>query len=293
MSADAHRGGGQSMLGKVALGAYLLGGGGDIATASASINRSKAHIDIQALGYTIYQKSGALPLVDGFNGSQTFFSISVPIQVWIFVITLAASASGAIGINYAVLGGKAMGMAGAIPAASIVPYLNLAGSFSASIGVGIADIISISVGIQANLTIANVSLPLSAAAGFVLKTWQSGTGSGPKTIYACRMHFTYGLKAGLHYTFLAGNVSGFLQGCFIFCATIVSFTIFTWNGISGSDTVFDLHGETGVGDIYSDLPQYGFTLRKSGVTNRFSRDDSSGMPAACHNFYKTLGVLVP
>jgi len=290
MSADGHGSGGQSMLGKVALGAYLLGLGGDVAKATASVTGSSAHIDIEALGQTIYQKSGRLPLTDGFNSSQTFFNFSVPIQVWILVVTISAGASGAIGINYVVMGGKALAMAGQLPAASIVPYLDLVGSFSASIGIGIADIISISVGLQGNLTIANVSLPLVATAGFVLKTWQSGTAKSLKNIYACRMHFTYALKGALNYSFLAGNVSGYLQGCFIFCATIVSFTIFNWNGITGSDTLFHIHGDTGVGDYYSDLPEYGYTWRQPNT--RFSKDDSSGMPAACHNFYRSLGVAV-
>ena len=83
-----------------------------------------------------------------------------------------------------------------------------------------------------------------------------------------------------------------MGGCVIVCKTAFNATLFKWDGFSGDDTLFSTSGDRAVGDLYSDLPEYGYHT-KSSAKILFSKDDSSGMPGACHDLYTTLGKGMP
>ena len=287
MTSSTDKAGVQGVSGKVATGAYILGGGGDIASASASIDGTAANVDIEAAGSTIYQKNGDVKpggeFADSTSDSTTFVSFSVPIQVSYFVVTLAASVSGSVGVKFSF---DNFNNIGAGLSFEVTPYMSVGGSFSVSIGVGIADIISVSVGIQGNLTLASISLPLMGASAFYLKDFYTGKGTALTNVYACHARFSYELRAELQYQFLAGNVGVFLSGCFIFCATIFSITLFNWSGITGNDTLFSDENHTPIGPVYSDAPEYGYTTHSSSAPVLYSEDGKDGSPKACEDFYK-------
>ncbi len=286
MTSSATKSGDQNVMGKVATGAYILGGGGDIASASASLVGTTARVDIEAAGSTIYQKSGELKaggaFADSTSDSTTFLSFSIPIQVSYFVVTIAASVSGSVGVSFAMNNFNTIG--GGI-SFSVTPYMSVGGSFSVSVGVGVADIISVSVGIQGNITLASISLPLIGGVMFTLNDFYTGKGKSPINIYACHPHFVYDLRGELQYQFLSGSVAVFLSGCFIFCATIFSITLFNWSGFTGNDTLFHTSGDVPSGDIYSDSAEYGYKSTGS-IPVRYTEDNKDGVPKACADFAK-------
>jgi hypothetical protein len=289
LTASATKSGDQNVMGKVSTGAYILGGGGDIASATASVDGTDASLDIEAIGSTIWKKDGQLnpggKLNEYTNENETFVSFSVPIQIEYFVVTLAASVSGTVGLQSQLNNSNTTG--GGITF-MVVPFVSVGGSFSVSVGVGIADVISVSVGIQGNLTLASMALPLISSAGFYMDQYHTGTADDTANVYACRARFSYGLRAELNYQFLAGNVSVFLRGCFIFCDTIFSLTLFSWKGITGNDTLFKIGGRTAIGDWYTDAPEYGYHTLGT-IPWKYSEDGSDGRPKACKNFYDRFG----
>jgi len=99
-------------------------------------------------------------------------------------------------------------------------------------------------------------------------------------INACQLVLAANLRSELDATFLSGNVNLVITGCVLFCDTVFSGQLFSWNGIHASDTLFNFWTFPTVSPVYSDLPEYGYPLPNGAV---YSADDSSGMPAACHN----------
>ena len=261
------------------LSAYLLGKGGSIMSATADATPKNATVDMSALGDSIVSYTG--PSLGGPAGAKSIslFNVSVPISVSIFTLTLAANASADFTSFNFITGHESY------IDATISPYAAVSGNFSASIGVGdtSGDFgFGIAVGVNANLTIASIAMPLTASAGEPLTMLHSGTYKGNRSVYGCFLTFDGSLNSEINYTFLSGSLSVFLKGCFIFCDTIFNIRLVSWGGITGKDTLFHEEARKTASLAYSDLAQYG--IPDPGTA--FSKDDASGMPEACDDLQK-------
>jgi hypothetical protein len=262
------------------LSAYLFGAGGSIMTATADANPKTATIDMSAIGDSIVSYNG--PAIGGPAGlkSLDLFDVSISISVSVFTVTLAASANAAFFATSMLIPHDSY------INATIAPYAALNGSFSASFGVGDTSGsygFGIAVGVEGDLTIASIVMPLSASAGMPMTMLRSGTAKTNRNIYACFLTFDGSINSEADYTFLSGSLSVFLKGCIIFCATIFKLHIVSWGGITGKDTFFHEQERKLATDAYSDLAQYGV----SDPGTAFSKDDASGMPQACDDLQKS------
>jgi len=299
VSAGQTHAGVQSVDGNVNADGYFFGVGGQIVNISAKVDtdvknaqNSSFSLDIEAASQSIFNVKEPLPYSYSFEQSGQVFNINVPVQLGPFVIDIGASLTGEISADILVDGGSSVTQYGFPTSATVTPGFRLAGTFSASLGVGIADIASLSAGISGNIMLANVTLPITASIGFSLVTFTSGTANLAHNIYGCRVHFGYAIGAQVNYTFLQGNLSVNVTGCVvIFCDTVFSTQIAQWSGINGNKSIFNEKQSTAVGPEYTDLQEYGYEPKSSDTV--FSKDDNSGIPKACHKFYETIGDQIP
>jgi hypothetical protein len=263
--------------GKVAIGGHILGAGGDLASATASVANNTASYNVVVAGSSI--SSGS---VQGTTTTKkyptTFLDETVPVPVGPVTVTLEVTAGGEIDLTYTLLD------EGNTATAALEPEFKVNASFSIGAGLDLG-IISGTAGVSGNLQVADVSFnPAEMQLGFTES--QSKTGITVQgSVYACQLQYALSIKVQENHTFLAGNASVFVKGCidYILSSSCDTFShqLFNWSGIRGSDTLVDKSVSTNVGPVYSDLPEYGKALPAGAV---FSADDSSGMPAACHNF---------
>ena len=273
--------------GQLAFGATIVNDRADLGMASATISSSNASFAITVVGNTVYSlPSTALPISGHPEDVIPFFSFSFPIQLTICVVNIGASMTGSVGLKYAV-GPTQPKSGGTALTASFIPDLTINATYSATVGVGIGDIASLNVGVAGSLLLVSLKLPVVASAQFDLATYRSGTDqSSLRSIYACQADFKYGLKMDLNATFLSGNLNLVITACFIFCDTVFSSQIASWSGIVKNTEIFHLGSSVPFGGRYTDLPQYGYSRKDS----TFSKDDSSGVPAACSNLAKQLNI---
>ena len=263
-------------LASVAAGAYVLGGGGDIISATANMTNDAGTFDIEFLGSSIYSKSGKTSVSDSVDYNETFISISVPIPILIFTVTVTGSAAGDIGMDY-----------NAAPnffteQASITPHLSITATFTVDIGLDIV-IASAGVGIEGNIAVAQFSLPIDVALSFGVVNTRNGTNPPPATIVGCQLVFGHQFTINDTYALLAGNAGINAQACVIFfgCDNAY-FSLYSWPGITGSDSIYNDSGfDVNVGPYYTDLPEYGIPLTSG---QQFSADDSTGQPQVCDSF---------
>ncbi len=273
--------------GELAFGATIVNDRADLGTATATISSRNASFAIAVVGNTVYSlPSTALPISGHPEDVIPFFSFNFPIQLTICVVNIGASMTGSVGLKYSV-GPTQPKSGGTALTASFVPDLTVNATYSATVGVGIADIASLNVGVAGSLLVVGLNLPVVASAQFDLVTYRSGTDqSSLRSIYACQAQFKYGLKMDLNATFLSGHLNLVITACFIFCDTLFSSQIAQWSGIVKNTELFHLGKSVPFGGLYTDLPQYGYS-RKDGT---YSKDDSSGVPAACASLAKQLNI---
>jgi hypothetical protein len=148
-----------------------------------------------------------------------------------------------------------------------------------------------SVSVDASLTIAQASLPFALSMYYRMQTSHNGTGNTDHNIYACEAHFMYALTSEMDYTFLKGNVSLNISVCVVYqCNVYLTAILANYDGFSGKISLAHLIGDAQASDVYSDLPEYGFPMPKTGGPFAFSHDDSTGKPAACSAMQHKLDI---
>ncbi len=266
----------------------------------AAIDSSNASVDMEALGDTLLDQGGKLPYNASTVKQDTFFDISAEIPIWILTLTLEASAGGSAGAIFSASVVQPSLSAGSTAqgphlTALLTPFVIIQASFSASVGVGIL-FISVSVGVEADFTLASIDLPIAFTAYYYLQGYHTGTiaASNPTVaVYACQPHFVYGLKAELTETFLSGKVSVFGKVCIIFCATVFKVAIINWSGAHSTQPIVNLQGDVVAGPLYSDLPEYGYPLPSNSSGKALFSPDATSSPAtaplACNALLKSIG----
>ena len=273
-----------------AVGAYILSAGGDIFSVTTQITGGTASVNLLLFGKSVYSTSSQSILTNTFDDPQTFFNVQVDIPILFFDLILSASAGGDFGINFN------FNLGNGSAAFAITPFLNLYGTFSASIGIDIV-VASVSVGVYGNLTIANLTLPASLTAGFGLNDTLQGppsavpaygnngsttTGTTSNQIIACQLTFNHKLTLDFDYTLLSGNAGVQAQACFLLYCDTAQHQMYAWSGVTGSDNILDDEGNlVDVGPVFTDLPEFGFALA---ANQQYSPDDENEEPKLCDQF---------
>jgi hypothetical protein len=274
--------------GQMSFGATIINDRADLGVVNASINSRTASFSVLLFGESVYSlPATSLPTSGQPNYIVPFFSFDIPFQISICVVNISASMTGSVGVNYSV-GPTQAKSGGTVLAANFTPNLMINSTYSATIGIGFGDIVSVNVGVSGTLLIVNLQLPVTASAQFDMVSMRRGTDqTSLRSIYACQAQFKYGLKASLTATFLSGTVNLVVTGCFFFCHTFFNQQIENWSGITPpAVTVLQMSNAAPFGSLYTDLPEYGYTLANS----TFSKDDSSGAPTACTGLAKQLNI---
>ncbi len=265
-----------NVLGKLALGGDVLGAGGDLASASGSIANNAAKVDVEVAGSSVFSEiEHGTSNTKTYN--ETFLDENVPIPILGFDVILAATLVGTLILAYQLTDN------GNVAVAALTPTLKLNGAFSVNFGEDLG-VVSGSVGLYGSLMFANLSLPMSLKIGF--SEDQSKTGAVVQgSVYACQLKYALSISATESHTLLAGNMGLQAKACIDYFIGSKCWSaqeeLFNWSGITGNATLVDKSVATNVGPVYTDLPEFGRPLPSGQV---FSADDSSGMPAACHNF---------
>ena len=278
------------------VGGYMFDGAFTLASATASANSKKAGVNVQLAGDTVLDESQPLPYEKSFDKTVSFFDISTQIPVWIFVISISASASGSAGLDVTVKmrapEGSTHGQGPNLDAMA-KPYAAVNVSLAVGFGVG-TSYFNVNAGINGNLQpLVEISAPITFNAKYYVAAHT--TGSTNKAIWGCQAHFLYSLSADLKATILAGSADVFVQGCFLFCDTLVDEQIFNWSGITKSTTIFSKRDDIDAGPLFSDEPEYGYRLRTGwGSQVLYSPDDADyrngGKPEACDVLRKQIGA---
>ena len=273
------------------LNAYLFGSGAiDIASVALKVAPPSGSANVTVMGSSIYSNSG-YPLKDQKTFTATFFSVSSNLNPSSsFNITVSGSAQGEIGVDYEVAEDTG-GSDGPKLAGSLVPFATVAGSMDASLSAGNLPGTNATISVDAALTIAKVSLPFALSMYYRIQTSRTGTEHTEHNIYACQARFVYALSSEMAYTFLSGTISVALTACVVtLCDVIFKVGVASYPGFSGNVTIAKFVGDSPASDVYSDLPEYGYAMPKSGGPFAYSSDDSSGKPAACSAMENKLKI---
>ena len=273
------------------LNAYLFGSGAiDIASVALKVAPPNGSANVTVMGSSIYSHTG-YPLKDGKTFTATFFSVSSNLNPSSsFGITVSGSTQGTIGVNYEVTEDTG-GSDGPKLAGSLVPFATVAGSMDASLSAGNLPGTNATISVDAALTIAKVSLPFALSMYYRIQTNRTGTEHTEQNIYACQARFVYALSSEMSYTFLSGTISVALTACVVtLCDVIFNVGVASYPGFSGNVTIAKFVGDAPASDVYSDLPEYGYTMPKNGGPYVYSSDDSSGKPAACSAMESKLKI---
>jgi hypothetical protein len=162
-------------------------------------------------GAKVFGASGGVSLTKKVNlGERTFVKASTTVMMGPIPIDLEASATGNLGIDFALTGGTGQ------VSASATPWATVDGVVSAGIGVSWA-----SVGVEGELLLVGLSTP------------------GTVTIaHTAGRNFTYDAKLDLTLTALDGTVRLYAQGG----PYKVTKDIFSWSGLSYSTTLGEKSG---------------------------------------------------
>ena len=269
--------------GSVGVGGHVLGLGGNLASAKASVKNNTASYNVEVAGSSV-ASGGASGTTAHKTYPATFLDQTIPIPVGPVDVTLQVTVGGEIDLTY-ILEDE-----GQAATAALEPEFKLNATFKAGAGEDLG-IVSGSAGVTGNLKIADVSFnPAQMQLGFSIAYSNTGVSSQASGIYACQLKYALSIDVEENHTLLAGTVGVYLQACvdlyvYTKCESY-SHQLFQWSGITGHNVLVKASDSENVGPVYTDLPEYGKPLPPG---QAYSPDDSSGEPAACHNF----GLAVP
>lgn len=219
----------------------VLGVTANLLNASAHLGANEAsYVNVRVLGIDIAGFSASTlgqnfsPITGSKSSSKTFLSASQTFMVGPFPVRVKASAAGYAGLDWNLSASctpTTLGVQG-----TFRPYAGIEGKASAGVSAVVAE-----VGVKIDLTLAELSLPLSAAL----------TASNPSKSDAGVVRFDTQLD--LVARFLDGRAAAYAEVCYFVGCESWEYTLFSWSGLRTAVQLFNAEFEVPLDPIAADL----------------------------------------